>query len=189
MKRATLMLAVLTVLTLAMLSPPAKADIIYTWHEDDGQDVTGALTVLSATQAAGSITLSDVVSLTFDTPAVPSLGYPPAHFTTSDLDPTDFPLSISTLDASPALASQSFGTPTPLRADVFSVQFDTNWSVSGGEQLFFANGAGFTTGDGHWTISGASSPTAVPEPSTLTLLGLGSLGLLGYGWSRRKQVA
>src|SRR5262249_43660286 len=33
------------------------------------------------------------------------------------------------------------------------------------------------------------STTAVPEPSTLTLLSLGSLSLLGYGWRRRKQVA
>jgi hypothetical protein len=29
---------------------------------------------------------------------------------------------------------------------------------------------------------------SVPEPSTLTLLGIGSLSLLGYGWSRRKQA-
>jgi hypothetical protein len=36
---------------------------------------------------------------------------------------------------------------------------------------------------------GSSAATAAPEPSTLTLLGLGSLGLLGYGWRRRNRAA
>jgi hypothetical protein len=30
--------------------------------------------------------------------------------------------------------------------------------------------------------------SAVPEPASLTLFGLGTLGLLGYGWRRRKQT-
>jgi hypothetical protein len=38
-------------------------------------------------------------------------------------------------------------------------------------------------------ISGAAIPaTGVPEPSSIVLLGLGSLSLLGYSWRRRKQV-
>jgi hypothetical protein len=33
------------------------------------------------------------------------------------------------------------------------------------------------------------APVVVPEPASLTLLSLGSLGLLGYGWRRRNRAA
>jgi hypothetical protein len=31
--------------------------------------------------------------------------------------------------------------------------------------------------------------SSVPEPTSLVLFGIGSLGLLGYGWRRRQQTA
>jgi hypothetical protein len=33
------------------------------------------------------------------------------------------------------------------------------------------------------------APSSVPEPASLALLGFGGLGLLGYGWRRRRTVA
>jgi hypothetical protein len=36
---------------------------------------------------------------------------------------------------------------------------------------------------------GSLTPAATPEPSTLTLLGIGIAGTAGYGWRRRKKAA
>ena len=51
-------------------------------------------------------------------------------------------------------------------------------------------GTSFTPGAGvqafYGTLPAASPPNAVSEPSTLTLLGFGAVGLIGYGWWRRK---
>jgi hypothetical protein len=38
------------------------------------------------------------------------------------------------------------------------------------------------------SVTVATPPTVTPEPSSIVLIGLGSIGLLGYGWRRRKQA-
>jgi hypothetical protein len=43
--------------------------------------------------------------------------------------------------------------------------------------------------DQSFTLQIGPAATAAPEPASLTLLGIGALGLLGYGWRRRKQAA
>jgi hypothetical protein len=42
--------------------------------------------------------------------------------------------------------------------------------------------------DGRGVTVRLSGPTVIPEPGSLTLLGLGVLGLIGYAWRRRVTV-
>jgi hypothetical protein len=63
---------------------------------------------------------------------------------------------------------------------------------AGGDLRFFFDNAlisdtnGFTN-DTTFSSMVEISSTTTPEPSTLALLAAGTLGLLGYGWRRRKQ--
>jgi hypothetical protein len=41
---------------------------------------------------------------------------------------------------------------------------------------------------GNWLVRAEGEPLTVPEPASLTLLGIGIAGLAGYGWRRRKQT-
>jgi len=161
----------------------AKADITYTWHEDDGQSITGSMTVQSAVQAAGQIPFSDVTSFNFNFDNVPEGSFP-----FSSLTSFTFPLPISPLDASP-MAPPTTGTELEaVKSTTYfmSVQFDANWSTTFGEAIIVENVA-IGLGDGHWIITGASPAAAVPEPSTAVVAGIGVVCGLAYAWCRHRR--
>ena len=72
---------------------------------------------------------------------------------------------------------------TPIGAFFSNASFPTRFAFNAdGSQLYFSNGTG--SGGDELLVFNRTTDTEVPEPSTMTLLGLGSLAL----WRRRKQL-
>ncbi len=162
----------------------AKADITYTWHEDDGQSITGSMTVKSAVQAAGQIQISDVTSFNFNFDIVPEGSFPSSSLTSNNL-----PLPISPLDASPTATpttDTSLIAEKPGETFIMSVYFDANWNTLSGE-VIVADSTKPDLGAGHWIITGASPAAAVPEPSTAVVAGIGVVCGLAYAWCRHRR--
>jgi hypothetical protein len=152
---------------------PGVADagsITYTWHEDDGQNVTGQLIVSDLALFAGQITQTDVIAFAFDTPR--------SFFTQAKLFPPTIPIDMTT--GAPR-ASNTSVTSSP---SSFSVALDSSYQQISGEtwSYFQSDPLHFGNGSGHWTITISS----VPEPSSAALAAIGAV--VAYGWSRRRRA-
>jgi hypothetical protein len=69
----------------------ANANLVYTWHETDGQDVVGSMKVKRAALAAHKIPFADLVSFSF---SVPFFGATET-FKKSAIERQTFPIPIS----------------------------------------------------------------------------------------------
>ena len=138
----------------------AGSIITYTWHDDDSEGTSGYLEVNASAQAAGSISLADVVGFTFHAPDTnynyPFLGLSPD------------PVPISTLTAGFTSSSSEIISGNALAT--ITLPIDSNYDVIGSEHWSSSGYDGQFSGVGHWIITGAAT---VPEPSTAVLLGLG----------------
>jgi len=113
---------------------------------------------------------------------------PLGHPLIVSLSPGLYLLGISAFDRDPVSAAGLIFNPL-LTTDVVGPN-----GPGGGAPVIGYTGIGGQGGTYTIQLTGAQfaiqqSPSAVPEPTAITLFGLGALGLLGYGWRRRKRAA
>lgn len=141
------------------ISPPPAGSITVTLLSDASMNPGAFLTTIG-TWSDGS--LSDIPAV-IDFPTTYNLA---AH--------TRYWVQVSTSDESSAEWLFSFDTSGPGVANEFTAN---------------ANGV-VPNSEGPYQMEVIAVPTvSTPEPSSLTFLFLGSLGLLGYGWRRRRHEA
>jgi hypothetical protein len=175
------------VLTLILLSGTvivprtANADLTYTWHEDDGADVSGVMTVKGTAQANMQITLSDILTFSFTNTFFNS------PYSVGDMPPAMFftIIPISATNAGPTSASSVLLAAQD--ETQMTIAFDTAWNTTDGEHWSEQDPGIHQThsGVGHWVITGAT--VATPEPSTAVVAAFGAIAFIAHGWSRRRQ--
>jgi len=170
----TLLLSVALVAMFALAPRQSRAELIYTWHEDDGQGVAGSLTVASGAQQAGVIHLTDVLDFSF---CINSLGF---TFVTSDIP--FFQVSISTTTAIPTSYPYLLSAWGP-NSEINILFDEASFNPGYGEwDLAQITPVQFYQGVGHWTV------TSVPEPSTLYMAGLAAVCSIAYCAASKRRA-
>jgi PEP-CTERM motif len=192
MKRASLMLVAWALLNGGV--GQARADIINwnTWSSSSTGSMTVGSTPVTVTSSNGIMQLMggnlNLNTLSFSTPLVNPV------------------IAIWSLGAGGIPASFVFGATPVFIAGGPSAEYGGSAIVVSGNTVTGAEGNGTveflgTYSSISWTNplfedyygfnvgAPAMAASATPEPSTLTLLGVGAVNLIGYAWRRRKLAA
>jgi hypothetical protein len=161
---------------MALAGRPAQADVVYTWHETDRQNVTGSLSVGFAALANGQITLNDVTAFSFSVPMT--------TYVRADLVGQSFVFPAITIDkttgaftSTVAAAIQAMHAANNDRIVVTTTASSMMMNGNGNWADTLNNPA---TGTGFWTVT-------VPEPSTLVLGVIAACGLAPVLYQRHKR--
>ena len=158
-----------------------------------GTPFTNALVTMTATADTNNVTQSPLgtYQLTVATMTVTVDGFPTATFTDAMEVYVTQPGEFAGTDDTTARQTVLANTNTAF------LTYDLTSAISKSGAPFIHSGEAFPTTAGAFvlnstgtaTFTAGPAATAAPEPASLTLLGIGALGLLGYGWRRWRQVA
>jgi hypothetical protein len=134
-----------------------------------------------------TVGLSDLTAFSFTQTEV--LGGKSGTFDYGLSDLTSFS---ATLGPGPTVTALSLASDFVAQSSGGLLLIDESLSFTGlgtNEALILGNkpGVGIITAS-TGTVTITSPTTATPEPASLTLLGMGAAGLLGYGWRRRQRA-
>ncbi len=140
----------------------------------------GDLSVTTSDPAtdAFSLTYTDIITITN-----PSPGGPTGTFTVTGT------LTLSGVHTTPnsGTVSNLYNAPFTQLISVGGDPFRLNTGTGQVNDFFTAPAVNGTAGNLGGQIT-AGEVSAAPEPASLTLLATGALGLLGYGWRKRKPA-
>jgi hypothetical protein len=160
------------------LTGTGRADFIYTFTTTTptsigSGSVSVAIDVADAVVAAGSFDATNISSLSLALSGTSLPFFDIADNSVADLLAPPVAVDGATgafLGLTPAISVTKSGE---------EVEIAQSASTTGVTFTVIGGGA-ISQGTGEWTV------TETPEPVSLTLLGIGAAGLLGYGWRRRR---
>jgi hypothetical protein len=164
-----LVLPLSTLLVVLTISPPARADIVYTWHETDGQNVTGSLDVSSQALVTSSISFSDIESFSFITPTQSF-----SQLLNTFIPPVP-------IGSSGVVTAPEFQLASPESANLI-LQFDAQ-SFNPQSPIFWDN-MPLGDGQGFWSVTNS----VVPEPSSILPLSIGAVSGIACCQVRQRRA-